>query len=58
MVESLVNYKLERLWEEAAIAYFEVLSLHLPRQTEENHTTLRHCKSKVVLLRARRLNIV
>jgi hypothetical protein len=28
--------ELERVWKEAVVAYYEVLSRHLPRETEEN----------------------
>jgi hypothetical protein len=32
--------KLERIWKEAAMAKFKVLSWHLPGGTEENHEKL------------------
>jgi hypothetical protein len=32
-----MNYKLERIWNEAAMAEFKVLSRNLPGGTEENH---------------------
>jgi hypothetical protein len=32
-----VNNELERMWKEAVMAKFKVLSQHLPGRTEENH---------------------
>jgi hypothetical protein len=37
MVGLLGNNELERIKKEAVVAYFEVLSLHLPGETEETH---------------------
>jgi hypothetical protein len=38
MIRTLLNDELERMWKEAVIAYFKIISLqHLPRGTEENH---------------------
>jgi hypothetical protein len=38
MIGRLLNDELERMWKEAVIAYFKVISLqHLPRGTKENH---------------------
>jgi hypothetical protein len=34
-----VGDKFERMWEEAVVAYFKVLSRNLPGGTEENHQT-------------------
>jgi hypothetical protein len=31
-----VNYELERMWIEVAVAYFKVLTRHLHRGTEED----------------------
>jgi hypothetical protein len=36
----IVNKELERIWNEAIVAYFKVLSRHLPGGTEENHGNL------------------
>jgi hypothetical protein len=35
--DKMTNGELGRTWEAAFIAYFTILSLHLPRETEENH---------------------
>jgi hypothetical protein len=35
-----MNDKLERIWKEAAVAYFKDLSRYLPGETEENHNNL------------------
>jgi hypothetical protein len=32
-----MNDKLERIWKEAVVAQFKVLSRHLHREAEENH---------------------
>jgi hypothetical protein len=32
-----VNYELESVWKEAIVAYFEILSSHLPGVIEGNH---------------------
>jgi hypothetical protein len=32
-----MNYKLERIWKEATVAYFKVLSWQSPGGTEEKH---------------------
>jgi hypothetical protein len=32
-----VNDELERMWKEAVVALFKVLSRHLPGGSEENH---------------------
>jgi hypothetical protein len=32
-----MNDGLERMWKEAVVAYFKVLSRHLPGGTEESH---------------------
>jgi hypothetical protein len=32
-----VNDELEKIWKEAVMAYFKVLSWHSPGGTEENH---------------------
>jgi hypothetical protein len=31
-----MNNELERIWQEAVVAYFKVLSWNLPRETEKN----------------------
>jgi hypothetical protein len=31
--------ELEKMWKEAVLAYFKILSLNLPGGTEENHGT-------------------
>jgi hypothetical protein len=33
----IMNNNLERIWKEAVLAQFKVLSRHLPGSTEENH---------------------
>jgi hypothetical protein len=33
----IVNYEWERMWEEAVMVYFEVLSQDLLGETDENH---------------------
>jgi hypothetical protein len=33
----IVNYELERMWKKMAVAYFKILSQHLPGGCEENH---------------------
>jgi hypothetical protein len=35
----MLNNELERMWKEAVISKFKVLSLHLPGGTKENHKT-------------------
>jgi hypothetical protein len=35
-----VNNKLERVWQEAVVAKFQVLSRHIPEGIEENHEKL------------------
>jgi hypothetical protein len=37
MIARLINNELERMWKEAIVAKFKVLSRHLPGGTEENH---------------------
>jgi hypothetical protein len=37
MMEGLVDYELEGMWEEMVITSFIVLSWHLPQRTEGNH---------------------
>jgi hypothetical protein len=32
-----MNNELERIWKEAVVAYFNVLSRHLPGEAEENY---------------------
>jgi hypothetical protein len=32
-----MSSELERIWKDAAVAEFEILSRHLPGGTEENH---------------------
>jgi hypothetical protein len=34
-----MNDELERKWQESTVIYFNVLFLHLPGGTEENHST-------------------
>jgi hypothetical protein len=36
----IMNNELERKWEEVVVAYFKVLSQHLPGGTEENTKNL------------------
>jgi hypothetical protein len=38
-----VNDKSEMMWKEAVVAYFKVISRHLPRGTEENHEKSQPC---------------
>jgi hypothetical protein len=37
MIRWLMNTELERMWKELIMAYFEVLSQQLPKQTEKTH---------------------
>jgi hypothetical protein len=36
----MVNNERERMWKQAVVAHFKVLSRNLPARTEENHETL------------------
>jgi hypothetical protein len=50
MEGQLMNNELERMWQEAVIAHFKVLSQNLPQETEENHkNTVRKvwCPAKI-----------
>jgi hypothetical protein len=38
MIERLMNNQLERIWKEAVMVLFKVLSWHLPGGNTENHT--------------------
>jgi hypothetical protein len=33
----IMNGEQVRIWKEAVVGYFKVLSMHSPRETEENH---------------------
>jgi hypothetical protein len=33
----ILNYELERVWKEALVVYFNIISLNFPGGTEENH---------------------
>jgi hypothetical protein len=35
--DGIIKYELERIWKEAVVAKFMVVSRHLPEGTEENH---------------------
>jgi hypothetical protein len=35
----LIKYYEVRIWVEAAVTYFKILSQHHPEETEENHET-------------------